>query len=30
MQLLERLAQRWGVTPRHPGKTVWAELSLDL
>ncbi|GAA2534337.1 MULTISPECIES: ATP-binding protein [Streptomyces] len=29
MQLLERLAQRWGVTPRHPGKTVWAELSLD-
>ncbi|MFF9771194.1 ATP-binding protein [Streptomyces sp. NPDC053086] len=28
MQLLERLAQRWGVTPRHPGKTVWAELSL--
>ncbi|MCX2928063.1 ATP-binding protein [Streptomyces sp. NEAU-W12] len=29
MQLLERLAQRWGVTPRHPGKTVWAELGLD-
>ncbi|MFF2205074.1 ATP-binding protein [Streptomyces sp. NPDC058145] len=28
MQLLERLALRWGVTPRHPGKTVWAELSL--
>ncbi|MFG2810019.1 ATP-binding protein [Streptomyces massasporeus] len=28
MQLLERLAHRWGVTPRHPGKTVWAELSL--
>jgi anti-sigma regulatory factor (Ser/Thr protein kinase) len=28
MQLLERLAQRWGVTPRRPGKTVWAELSL--
>ncbi|MFE7763067.1 ATP-binding protein [Streptomyces sp. NPDC057438] len=28
MQLLERLSQRWGVTPRHPGKTVWAELSL--
>ncbi|WP_225808106.1 ATP-binding protein [Streptomyces spinosus] len=29
MQLLERLAVRWGVIPRHPGKTVWAELSLD-
>ncbi|MER5833965.1 ATP-binding protein [Streptomyces sp. NPDC002130] len=29
MQLVERLALRWGVTPRHPGKTVWAELSLD-
>ncbi|MDK1344928.1 ATP-binding protein [Streptomyces sp. 378] len=29
MQLLERLALRWGVTPRHPGKTVWAELSLE-
>ncbi|MFI2758890.1 ATP-binding protein [Streptomyces echinatus] len=29
MQLLERLARRWGVTPCHPGKTVWAELSLD-
>lgn len=28
MQLLERLAHRWGVAPRHPGKTVWAELSL--
>ncbi|MCX5269394.1 ATP-binding protein [Streptomyces sp. NBC_00199] len=28
MQLLERLALRWGVTPEHPGKTVWAELSL--
>ncbi|MER7779955.1 ATP-binding protein [Streptomyces sp. NPDC096191] len=27
MQLLELLAHRWGVTPRHPGKTVWAELS---
>lgn len=27
MQLLERLAHRWGVTPRHPGKTAWAELS---
>ncbi|MDQ0577986.1 ATP-binding protein [Streptomyces rishiriensis] len=27
MQLLEQLAQRWGVTPRHPGKTVWADLS---
>ncbi|WP_163010606.1 ATP-binding protein [Streptomyces dangxiongensis] len=29
LQLLERLAQRWGVTPHHPGKTVWAELALD-
>ncbi|WP_406011041.1 ATP-binding protein [Streptomyces sp. NBC_00637] len=29
MQLLERLAQCWGVSARHPGKTVWAELSLD-
>ncbi|MEZ3183032.1 ATP-binding protein [Streptomyces pimonensis] len=29
MQLLERLAQRWGVTPGHPGKTVWAELGPD-
>ncbi|MER5513259.1 ATP-binding protein [Streptomyces sp. NPDC002763] len=28
MQLLERLAYRWGVTPRHPGKTVWVELGL--
>jgi anti-sigma regulatory factor (Ser/Thr protein kinase) len=28
MQLLERLSHRWGVTPRHPGKTVWAELTL--
>jgi anti-sigma regulatory factor (Ser/Thr protein kinase) len=28
MQLLERLSHRWGVTSRHPGKTVWAELSL--
>ncbi|MFJ9149100.1 ATP-binding protein [Streptomyces sp. NPDC102270] len=28
LQLLERLAYRWGVTPRHPGKTVWAELNL--
>lgn len=28
MQLLERLALRWGVTPLHPGKRVWAELSL--
>ncbi|MGW6924848.1 ATP-binding protein [Streptomyces sp. NPDC054950] len=27
LQLLERLSHRWGVTPRHPGKTVWAELS---
>jgi anti-sigma regulatory factor (Ser/Thr protein kinase) len=27
MQLLDRLAQRWGVTPRHRGKTVWADLS---
>ncbi|GGY67333.1 hypothetical protein GCM10010300_07780 [Streptomyces olivaceoviridis] len=29
MQLLDRLARRWGVTPGHPGKTVWAELGLD-
>ena len=29
-QLLDRLAtRRWGVTPGHPGKTVWAELGLD-
>ncbi|WP_053848547.1 ATP-binding protein [Streptomyces sp. NRRL B-24085] len=28
LQLLERLAHRWGVTPGHPGKTVWAEISL--
>ncbi|MFE9677237.1 ATP-binding protein [Streptomyces sp. NPDC006259] len=27
MQLLDRLTQRWGVTPLHPGKTVWADLS---
>jgi anti-sigma regulatory factor (Ser/Thr protein kinase) len=29
IQLLDRLARRWGVTPGHPGTTVWAELSLD-
>ncbi|MEU2427734.1 ATP-binding protein [Streptomyces sp. NPDC007851] len=29
MQLLELLAGRWGVTRCHPGKTVWADLSLD-
>ncbi|MER7563655.1 ATP-binding protein [Streptomyces sp. NPDC097941] len=28
LQLLERIALRWGVTPRNPGKTVWAELGL--
>ncbi|MFG2803785.1 ATP-binding protein [Streptomyces pseudovenezuelae] len=28
MQLLERLALRWGVISRQPGKTVWAEISL--
>ncbi|MEH0638802.1 ATP-binding protein [Streptomyces bottropensis] len=28
LQLLERLTHRWGVIPHHPGKTVWAELSL--
>jgi anti-sigma regulatory factor (Ser/Thr protein kinase) len=27
IQLLERIAHRWGVTPGNPGKTVWVELS---
>jgi anti-sigma regulatory factor (Ser/Thr protein kinase) len=26
--LVSRLADRWGTTPRSPGKTVWAELDL--
>ncbi|MGQ4406562.1 ATP-binding protein [Streptomyces hayashii] len=29
MQLLDRLALRWGVIAGHPGKTVWADISLD-
>lgn len=29
LQLLERLALRWGVVPQLPGKTVWVELGLD-
>lgn len=27
IQMVERLAQRWGVIARAPGKTVWAELA---
>ncbi|MDX3330740.1 ATP-binding protein [Streptomyces griseoaurantiacus] len=29
IQLLDRLARRWGVTPGRSGKMVWAELGLD-
>jgi anti-sigma regulatory factor (Ser/Thr protein kinase) len=27
--LLDVLAQRWGVLPRAPGKTIWFELPVD-
>ncbi|WP_371673797.1 ATP-binding protein [Streptomyces sp. NBC_00289] len=27
VRIVEQLTQRWGVTPHHAGKTVWAELS---
>jgi anti-sigma regulatory factor (Ser/Thr protein kinase) len=30
MGIVERLTQRWGVTPHDIGKTVWAELSPEV
>ncbi|MEV7910249.1 ATP-binding protein [Streptomyces griseus] len=26
--IVDALAERWGVRPRHPGKTVWAHLPI--
>ncbi|MBV7248270.1 ATP-binding protein [Streptomyces sp. MW-W600-10] len=27
--IVDALAERWGVRPRHPGKTVWAHLPIQ-